>query len=136
MNQDQEHLKLLSIFHYVVGGIVALFSLFPIIHLVLGIIFVFAPEKANANMHTAPAAVGWLFMGVAGLMIVIGFTFAVLIALTGRSIARRKRYTFCLVMAALECLMVPFGTILGVFTIIVLVRDSVKQLFHAPALPA
>jgi hypothetical protein len=32
MANDEQNLKLLSIFHYVVGGIMALFSCFPIIH--------------------------------------------------------------------------------------------------------
>jgi len=32
-------------------------------------------------------------------------------------------------MACIECLFMPFGTVLGVFTILVLVRESVKQLF-------
>jgi hypothetical protein len=35
VSQDLEHLKLLSIFHYVVGGMAAMFSLFPVIHSVL-----------------------------------------------------------------------------------------------------
>jgi hypothetical protein len=33
------------------------------------------------------------------------------------------------VMAGVECIFAPFGTVLGVFTIIVLMRESVKQLF-------
>ena len=32
-------------------------------------------------------------------------------------------------MAAVECVFMPFGTVLGVFTIIVLMREPVKQLF-------
>jgi hypothetical protein len=32
LNVDYEHLRLLSIFHYVVGGITAVCSLFPLIH--------------------------------------------------------------------------------------------------------
>jgi len=32
-------------------------------------------------------------------------------------------------MAGIECLFMPFGTVLGVFTIMVLMRDPVKQLF-------
>ena len=32
-------------------------------------------------------------------------------------------------MAGLECIFMPFGTVLGVFTIIVLMRDTVKELF-------
>ena len=30
MNQDQEHLNLLAIFHYVVAELAALFSVFPL----------------------------------------------------------------------------------------------------------
>jgi hypothetical protein len=43
--------------------------------------------------------------------------------------AHRKHYTFCLVMAGVECLFMPFGTVLGVFTILVLNRQTVKELF-------
>ncbi len=32
-------------------------------------------------------------------------------------------------MAGVACMFMPFGTVLGVFTIIVLLRDSVKELF-------
>ena len=35
--QDAEHLRILSIFHYVVAGLLALFSMFPIVHLAIGI---------------------------------------------------------------------------------------------------
>jgi hypothetical protein len=42
----------------------------------------------------------------------------------------RKAYSFALVIACIECLFVPFGTILGVFTIVTLSRESVKALFE------
>jgi len=61
-----------------------------------------------------------------------GWIFAVIIFLTGRFLAKRKRYMFCLVIACVECLFMPFGTVLGVFTIIVLMRPSVKELFTVP----
>jgi len=32
-------------------------------------------------------------------------------------------------VAGAACLMMPFGTVLGVFTIIVLMRESVKEMF-------
>jgi hypothetical protein len=34
-------------------------------------------------------------------------------------------------MAGIECMFMPFGTVLGVFTIITLTREPVKQLFGA-----
>jgi len=49
--------------------------------------------------------------------------------LAGRYLSRNKHYTFALVMACIECLFIPFGTILGVFTIIALSRESVRTLF-------
>lgn len=126
MSQDQEHLKLLSIFHFVVAGLAALFSLIPVLHLVIGIGLV-----SGAFEETDPAAqtMGWFFVVLAGVMILMGLIFAVCLALAGRSLARRRNHTFCLVMAGLACMFMPFGTVLGVFTIIVLMRESVKDSF-------
>ena len=125
---DEEQLNLLAIFHYVVAALGGLFSLFPLIHVGLGLMFVFAPEKFDKG-NPPPAFVGWFFVAIASLFIVIGLTFATLTFFAGRSLSKRKHYTFCLVMAGIECMFVPFGTVLGVFTIIVLIRDSVKRLF-------
>jgi hypothetical protein len=39
-------------------------------------------------------------------------------------------------MAAVACVFFPFGTVLGVFSIIVLTRESVKRLFDGSGAPA
>lgn len=134
-DQDVEHLRLLSIFHYVCAGLAALFALFPVFHLVFGLVMLFAPQVFGPANNQPPQIIGLLFVIFAGAFMVMGWTFAALLALAGRSLARRKRYTFCLVMAGLACMFMPFGTVLGVFTIFVLVRPSVKLLF-APPRPA
>ncbi len=126
-NTDSQHLKLLSIFHYVLGGMTALFALFPIFHLVFGLFMVLAPEKLGNG--PPPQAIGWLFIVFALAFILAGWVFAVLVALAGRFISGRKHYTYCFVMACIECLCMPFGTVLGVFTILVLTRPGVKELF-------
>jgi hypothetical protein len=59
----------------------------------------------------------------------VGLVFAVCVILAGRYITKRRHYIFCLVIASLNCLFMPFGTILGVFTIVILMRPSVKELF-------
>jgi hypothetical protein len=69
------------------------------------------------------------------LFFLIGIAMAICILIAGQSLALRKRYSFVLVMACIECLFVPFGTILGVFTIVVLSRESVKALFSAAQTP-
>jgi hypothetical protein len=129
MKQDEEHLQLLSTFHYVVAGLAGLFACFPIIHLIVGLVFIFASNHFTGNGRPPPAFIGWIFVIFACVFITIGWTMAALILTTGRFLARRKHYQFCFVMACVECLFMPFGTVLGVFTILVLSRESVKPLF-------
>jgi hypothetical protein len=50
---------------------------------------------------------------------------------SGHFLGKRKRYWFSFIVACVECFSLPFGTILGVFTIIVLSRDSVKTLYNS-----
>ncbi len=130
MNQDEEHLKLLSIFHYVVGGIAACFACFPIIHLIIGIVML-AGGFQDASGQGPPRAIGLICVIMALFIITLGWTFAVCLIIAGRLLAKRKHYMFCFVMACISCIFMPFGTVLGVFTIIVLVRPSVKELFEA-----
>jgi hypothetical protein len=129
MSQDSEHLSLLAIFHYVVAGMTALFACIPFIHFFVGLAL-----ATGALPDTDPEAqpIGLAIMVFAGLFIFAGWTLAILIAFAGRSLQTRSRYTFCLVMAGVECIFMPFGTVLGVFTIIVLMRDTVKELFGRP----
>jgi hypothetical protein len=136
MDQDQEHLRLLGIFHYVVAGLAALFACFPLIHLAMGLIFLFAPPTPHPNQPNDAEimrVMGIFFIVFASLFIIAGWTFATCIFLAGRNLARRRRYTFCLVMAAVMCMFMPFGTVLGIFSIVVLMRPSVKAIFDAQA---
>jgi hypothetical protein len=43
---------------------------------------------------------------------------------------RGEKSGFSFILACIECLSMPFGTILGVFTIIILSKDSVKALYE------
>ena len=123
MNEDQNHLELLSIFHYVVGGIAALIGLFPILHLVLGLSMVTDGFGSSGNSGP-PELFGCFFVLGALLAIGCGLTYAACVILAGRYLKQTSHYTFCLVMAAIS-----FGTVLGVFTILVLMRPSVQERF-------
>ena len=128
MNQDLEHLRLLSIFHYVVGGMMAFFACIPIIHVVIGIVMLRNPGGFGGQ--PPPPFIGLLFVIIGGTVILIGWVLAALVIISGRFLTQRKHYVYCLVIAGVSCLFMPVGTILGVFTIIVLVRPSVKGLFQ------
>jgi hypothetical protein len=131
MSQDREHLQLLAIFHYVVAGLAALFSFLPLLYTTVGAIFIFAARHGTAKPgeELPPEFLGWIFAVLGSVLFLIGIAMAICILIAGRSLALRKRYSFAMVMACIECIFVPFGTILGVFTIIVLSRELVKELF-------
>ena len=130
MNQDAEHLQLLSLFHYSVGGIAALFACLPFIHIAIGIFMIVSPSTFGGHGNAPPPWFGWLFVIIGGMIVLMGWLIASLMIISGRCLARRKHYLFSLVVAGISCMFVPFGTVLGVFTIMVLLRPSVKALFQ------
>jgi hypothetical protein len=125
MTNDEKNLDLLAIFHYVVGGITALFACIPMTHVAVGLVLIFGKFDNNPP----PQFIGWLFVFLGGIFILFGWAMAVAIVIAARKLKNRMSWTYCIVVAALECMFMPFGTVLGVFTIIVLMKDPVKQLF-------
>lgn len=151
-NRDAEHLRLLALFHYIYGGIVIALSCLFIFHIVFGVVAlknpgIFtppAPPAAATRPGTAVAApaqpppklFGYMFLCMGTGALLLGWTVGGLTIYAGRCIGRRKNWVFVLVMAGVNCLSAPFGTLLGVFTFVVLLRDSVKPLFgRAPSVP-
>ena len=130
-NSDAENLNLLAVFHYIVGVIGFLFACFPIIHLVIGIVMIAGAGSGHAARggEAAPAFVGYAFAGFAAVLILLGWAMAICTIISGRMIARRRHRTFSFVLGAILCVFFPFGTVLGVFTIVVLNKDSVKALY-------
>jgi hypothetical protein len=138
MNQDEEHLRLLSIFHYVCAGLAAMFACFPIIHLIIGFVLLMHPQAFGPqnNQPHPEKFIGLVFVALATTIILLGWAFAACLAYTGRCLSQRKHYTFCTVMGGVACMFMPFGTVLGVFTLIVLMRPTVKALFTGVTTPA
>jgi hypothetical protein len=135
--EDASQLRLLSIFHYVVAGLTAVFSLFPLIHVGIGIATLTGAMPINSNGEPASPGetelFGWIFIMIGSVLILCGLTLAGFMAYAGRCLARRRRHTLCLVVAALSCMLMPLGTVLGVFTLIILLRPAVKAAFVAPS---
>jgi len=128
--RDEEHLRLLGIFYYILGGLSALFALFPLIYVFLGLFVSFIPEARTGEDEMMVRWVGTLFV-VFGLGIfVVLEAFAALKIYAGYLLMRRRKRVVCLVIAGISCMGFPFGTVLGVFTFVVLLRDSVIDLFN------
>jgi hypothetical protein len=126
-NPDEEHLRLLALFHYILAGMNAIGGCMPIIHITLGIMMLTGAFDAGPN--PPPPELGLFFLAVGGSISLTFWTLAALKVLAGRCLATHRWYRYCFAIAILECLQMPTGTVLGVFTIIVLTRDSVKALF-------
>jgi len=128
VTRDEENLRLLSIFHYIVAGISCMFMLFPAAYLVMGALLL-SGRLAGTRPDPLPPIAGWIMIAVGSILMAVGLAFALLLAAGGWHLARRRRYTLCMVVAAVACAFMPFGTVLGVLTIIVLQRESVRRLF-------
>jgi hypothetical protein len=135
MNQDDSHLDSLAIAHYVMGGIMVLFACFPLMHVAIGLSMVFdwgnmaEAMEAQPNGGPPPEIFGWFFVVIGLAFFLLGQALSISVIVSGRFLKQRKYYMFSFIMACLACAAFPFGTILGVFTIIVLARPSVKAIY-------
>lgn len=127
VDRDEEHLKLLSILHYVWGGLAMCGVCFGALYFVLGGFLLGLAAQGQGDVP--PAALGGLFSALGAGITLMAATVGGLNILVGRSLAQKRRYTLCLVMSGINCLSIPFGTALGVFTIMVLQRPGVQQRF-------
>jgi hypothetical protein len=133
--EDQSHLQILSIIYYVFGGFQILGGLMIGVYMsVIGTMFSNVPHRPPAGPDSSFFAMYEAMFVVMGILaLLMGAAMGALNILVGSSLGQRRRYTLCLIMAAITCLGVPLGTLLGVFTLIVLNRPSVKALFDQNA---
>jgi len=129
VEKDIEHLRLLTIFHYILAGITAVFSFIPLIHVSIGTM-ILSSNRLKSTENPPPDIIGWLFVIIGSICIILGLTYALTLFLSGRFIARKRHRIFSIVIACISCLSIPFGTILGIFTLIILSKPAVKILYE------
>ena len=125
MNQELLYLKLLSLSQYIVGGVAAALS--------SASLFRFFFHFSKVDVHLGPSLHGRFgaFPGMFAMLYGIGgLALAVCLMASGRCLSKQSHYAYCLVVAAIACIFVPVGTVLGVLTLIVLTRPSVQELFE------
>ena len=128
--RDMDHLRLLSIFYFISAGLSGFFALFPLLYAVMGLMFLSLPGQLHhAADNPPPAMFGWLLFGFGIGFTILLLVFAAVKLLAGLAIRKRRHRLFVLIVAGFSCLLIPYGTLLGVFTFIVLGRPSVAALF-------
>jgi hypothetical protein len=132
MSPDTKNqLHLLSVFHYVVAAFGALASLAPALYIAFGVAMLTGALDGKGSANPPPPFFGWMAIVMGALLMLAGAMCVVLVILAGRFLSTRRHWTFCVVVAALLCAFFPFGTVLGVFTILVLSKDEVRREFEA-----
>jgi len=128
-DEDIKHLELLAKFHYILAGITAVFSSIPLLHFIMGLLIISGKIFQESNTPVPPPFMGWMFVIVSSVFIMFGWCMAVFVFIGGRKLKQHKNRIFCMVVAGIECMFMPLGTILGVFTIILLNKESIKDIF-------
>lgn len=147
---------MLSFFFYISGIITAVFASFLLLHVAMFGGMAAIPDSAwNQPAKSSPPATQptvtltptptpkpseapprimfAIFAGIAGMIMFIGWTIGGLTIYAGRCIKKRKNYVFVIVISALKCIFVPYGTLLGVLSLIVLSKPHIRSLFYSTA---
>jgi hypothetical protein len=119
--QDDEQLRLLSILHFVMAGLSAL-------GLCAGPFYMMMGATLASGSKDGPGTMAFFVM-MGAVVTFISLVATGLTAYAGYCIRERKNWMFVFVVDCLLCLNAPLGTLLGVFTIIVLLRPTVKEAF-------
>ena len=136
LKRDQEHLRLLAIFHFVGAALSALGIGFLFLHYTFMSKIFANPEMWEQGSATPPPeefialfeqVMVWFYVGF-GIISLAQFFLSLA---SGFFLLKRRHRVFCMVAGAIDCLNMPLGTILGIFTLIVLNRSSVHRLFES-----
>lgn len=132
---DRERLRLLEIAYYIAGVVTILGVSVLLIHFSLFLFFGLNPHLFDnpngnhGNQNAPPPGLFLAFAGAIGFVILLGWTFGAFQIYVGRCLKKRQQRLLILIIAGLECVFIPWGTALGVFTFMAMDRPSMKSLF-------
>ncbi|HEX2163892.1 MAG TPA: hypothetical protein VHM02_08075 [Thermoanaerobaculia bacterium] len=132
--QQRTYLRVLAILHYVHGGLIAVIALAMLAFAGFGVL-------GGRGELGEPGMVPVAALFSCGILFVTAY--AAVSFLVGRWLDRRRHWAGVIVFSAINALNAPLGTLLGVFTIVVLISEPVRGAFEgrrtaaaAPPAPA
>ena len=128
---DSEHLRLLSIFHFVAAGFAFLGLAFSAVYFAFFQWVMSNPKMWEKSSQGPPPE---MFIGLFRVLFVAFVLWFLISALgnlmSGIYMRKFRNRTFSMVVAGINCLHIPLGTILGIMTFIVITRDSVRRRYE------
>ncbi len=126
-----EMAQALSIGWYMAGGLTLLCGSLPILHIVMGIAIATGTLRGSQGPEAEP--IFGIFLALIGLVFVlVAYAIGASIVYAGHCITKRKHRVFLFVISGIVCMFAPFGTALGVITILALTRTDLSAEFDAP----
>jgi hypothetical protein len=156
----RERLRLLSLGYKISGIICVVMASFLIFHFIIFTTVSFLPSSAfnppakpSATHHQDspgqdspaaksvpadpfPMAIFRVAACLFGFFMVVGWTLGGLTIYAGHCLARRKHLTFIQVMAGVNCLFIPYGTLLGVCTFLAVNTPEARAEFLLDPTPS
>jgi len=140
---DKSHLSVIAIFHYILGGLsIVSIGGIAIHYFIMDQVFnnpeFFERIEKIQDNQEIPVELngGELFDGFFKMMVVsyiFGTVFLLVsgigLIVSGRFIHQSKNRIFSIVVAAISCTFFPFGTVLGIFTLIKLCSVNVVRMY-------
>ncbi len=131
---DNEHINLLSLFQLISGIFTLAWSVFMVLYFGFIIFIINLGGKFDAAKNQIDSEFPFQFMGIIIIVWIICLLIAIALGIakifSSKFLKQRKNRTFSIVISCIECFSFPYGTLLGVLSIIVLNRDNVKNVYH------
>ena len=124
----RDDLRLLALLHYLIAALAGFFALLPVVYLGMALAADIDPFATNLRV-AAYGRPGVGALALAALLALFLFACAAGLALAGRHLAKGERHGFCQAMAFVAMPFVPFGTLLGIWSLVVLARADVRAVF-------
>jgi len=127
--QNGDMLSVVPIFHFVLGGFQMLFSLIGLVYVAVGAMMASGVMESTKG-NPPPPELGWIFGAFGVVFILVFITIGFLTIRAGINIRLQRKHTFCMVIDSILCLMVPFGTIVGVLGLVLLTKSETAEKFE------
>lgn len=130
----KHHLSTLAVLHYVYGALICLLGL-GLLSLVFVGAFLNSDWIAEQSAQPPPYFVG-AFVGTLGwVLLFLVELHGILNIISGTRIQQRRGRVFSQVVAALNCINIPIGIALGIYTFVVLGDREVREAYADASWP-